>query len=167
MRTFLSSLFLSGFLVAAISAGVAWGLSAWLPFLATFGIIFVAIFVGMFIYNSNRERRMEVDQAAIYAKAELLDHRNTVVIECPCKNNSFEMQVFPNEVNEYTCETCKNKFYINMVIEPILKTEPINLDNAYNVFQALHEAVEADVDESRDFWNKVELPDEGTGVSSQ
>ena len=54
-----------------------------------------------------------------------------------------------------------------MVIEPILKTEPINLDNAYNVFQALHEAVEADVDESRDFWNKVELPDEGTGVSSQ
>ena len=156
-RTFWTSLIISVFLVGAAAGSIAWVLSAWLPFLMTFVIAFLGIFAGFFLNNSRKERQIESDQLEIYGKADLLDHRNTVVIECPCKNNSFEMQVYPNELNSYTCGVCNNKFNLDLRIEPVLQTEPVNLDNAYAVFKALSERGEdaADSDEARKLFEKL------------
>jgi len=125
-------------LVGIFSGGIALLLSPFIPsWWTTFGISFIAIFAGMFIRNSQKERKIEADQLEIYAKADLLDHRNTVLIECPCNNNSFSMQVYPNELNSYTCTVCNNKFNLDLRIEPVLQTEPMNLDSAYSIFKEL------------------------------
>jgi hypothetical protein len=75
-----------------------------------------------------------------YSKLTVLDERNEVIITCPCQQNTFKMHVYPNSDNEYTCDVCKNSFYIRTSIDPILQTQPINLQNTYRIFEQLVES---------------------------
>jgi glutathione peroxidase-family protein len=134
-------------MVFTIAFGVAWCLSPWLSFWGTFTGVSLTVMTGWFLVNSHRERRMEVALNEQAAKEELFDDRNVVLITCPCQQNTFPMQLFVNDVNEYVCDVCKNKFTINVVYDPILQTEPINTEQAYAIFQKLKEQERAEEEE--------------------
>lgn len=139
LRGFVISLIISLFVVSAIAISAAWMLSAFLPFWQTAGACALLIFTGAFLWHSQRERRFEVALAERVAKEAIFDERNVVGVVCPCNQNTIPMELYVNEPAEYVCDVCKNKFFVNVKIDPILQTEPINLDNAFQVFQQLKE----------------------------
>ena len=138
-RTFVYSLLLSILIVGALSGGIAWLLKPVLPFWPTLTLLFVGIFAGAFVWNSQRERRMEVAAAERLAKEQLFDQRNMAMITCPCNQNTFPMPVYVSEEASYVCDVCKNRFNVNVILDPILQTDPVNLDTSYQIFQQLKE----------------------------
>jgi|GEM_PF-4026151 len=139
IRKFALSVFISVLLVGIVAFGITWCLSPWLSFWPTFGSVFLSVATGWFVLNSARERRMEIAVEEQLAKQEIFDERNITMVTCPCQQNTFPMQLFVNEVNEYVCDVCKNRFVINLTPEPILQTDPVNLEQTYTIFQQLQE----------------------------
>jgi ABC-type multidrug transport system fused ATPase/permease subunit len=137
MRSFLISLTLSLIIVLALAAALAWLLTAWMSFLPTFVSIAVVVFVIAFVFNSYRERKVEVAMLTRIANEDIFDSRNTATIVCPCNNNTMDLQLFVGQQNTYTCEVCKNRFLVHLHYEPILQTDPVNLENSYKLFQML------------------------------
>lgn len=136
-KQFAISLLFSVLMVCVPAVGVAFLLTPVLPFWPAFGACAVIIFSGTMITKSVLQKKQEVAEAQFYANVDLEDARNTVLITCPCQQHTFPMQVYPNVDNEYVCDVCKNKFSIEVKIEPVLQTDPMNLDNAYKIFEEL------------------------------
>lgn len=136
-KTFALSLLLSLVVVCLPAAGIAFLLSTILPFWPAFVAVAITIWSTISITKSVLQKKQEAAEAEVLSKLNFEDARNTILITCPCQQNTFPMQVYPNADNEYVCDVCKNKFSLDVKIEPILQTIPVNLDNAYKIFEEL------------------------------
>lgn len=136
-KQFIASLLASLIVVGGFSLGLAALLSPVLPFWITFASFTIIIWAGVTAVKSIIQQKKELAELEILKKIDFEDDRNTVLITCPCQQNTFAMQVYPTIENEYVCDVCKNKFTVGVTVEPVLQTNPINLDNAYKIFETL------------------------------
>lgn len=146
VKQFVLNLILSIIMVCVPAASVSYLLSPILPFWLSFFAISVLIWTSITLIKSIILSKKEAAEAELISKLDYEDERNTVLIGCPCQQNTFQMKVYPSGNNEYTCKVCKNKFYIDVNLVPTLQTEPLNLDNAYKVFEELVKKDPKDVD---------------------
>jgi hypothetical protein len=135
-KPFILSLILSILVVCIPSAALAFILAG--SFAGSFIYYFVAFTVFLWSIIGIIKSIIQ-NKAEMYSKLSFVDERNEVTITCPCQQNTFKMHVYPNSDNEYTCDVCKNSFYIKCVLDPIMQTQPMNLENTYKIFQQLVE----------------------------
>lgn len=90
-----------------------------------------ALILQFVIHNIFLSRKLQVlveDTAAIDEVISL----QTSTVSCPCGQFSFYTPIFINSDNIFTCEKCKSKFRVEVTLDSILITEPLNLETAYN-----------------------------------
>jgi len=136
-KQFIASLIASILVVGVIAASLSYLLTPILPFWLSFFALSVLVWSSITLVKSYFNKKQEAAELEILAKLDFEDERNKVTITCPCQQNTFNMQVYPSVENEYTCNVCKNRFLVNVTTEPVLQTDPVNLDNAYKIFQTL------------------------------
>jgi len=92
-----------------------------------FGIQFVVSFI-VSSYKINKIRDLSEE---FQAEIDQLINLSEVTIACPCGNNTFTENIFPNLESTYNCEKCNNSFKIDVNITPTLTTHPIDINKTF------------------------------------
>lgn len=120
-------------IVLAISAGVGFVLANfigfWQGFIATIIVQFIASY-GIAFFRTPKVEQVENNEAQ-----QLIDLQ-TVEIACPCTHVVSRSPIFFGINNEFVCTKCNSKFRVDLSYEPVLVTEPLNVENAYNFLKS-------------------------------
>ena len=88
-------------------------------------------FVGSFIVSSYKINRIQILSSEFQAEIDQLASLSEVTIACPCGNNTFTENIFPNVESTYNCEKCNNEFKIDVNITPTLVTTPVDVNKTF------------------------------------
>ena len=88
-------------------------------------------FVGSFIASSYKINKIQILSSEFQAEIDQLVSLSEVTIACPCGNNTFTENIFPNVESTYNCEKCNNEFKIDVNITPTLVTNPVDVNKTF------------------------------------
>jgi|TARA_R110002124_G_scaffold103480_1_gene252563 hypothetical protein len=88
-------------------------------------------FVGSFIASSYKINKIQILSSEFQAEIDQLVSLSEVTIACPCGNNTFTENIFPNVESAYNCEKCNNEFKIDVNITPTLVTNPVDVNKTF------------------------------------
>jgi len=120
-------------IVFAISAGVGFVLANFIGFWQGFIATIIAQFIAS--YGIAFFRTPKVEQADTNEVQQIIDLQ-TVEIACPCSHIVSKSPIFFGINNEFVCTKCSSKFRVDLSYEPVLVTEPLNIENAYNFLKS-------------------------------
>ncbi len=104
-------------------------------------------FVGSFIASSYKINRIQLLSSEFQAEIDQLASLSEVTIACPCGNNTFTENIFPNVESTYNCEKCNNEFKIDVNITPTLVTNPVDINKTFaDLTKETDKALSGDVD---------------------
>lgn len=122
-------------LTLLVSVGIGYALSDVLGFLQGTILVFILQLVGFYFYNSkNSQVKAQIEEQYNIVVSELLE-KSYVNVICPCGNVNEKTLFFELEDTNFTCEKCSSRYRVEMVLNPVLLTEPANLENAFNVIK--------------------------------
>jgi|15BtaG_2_1085339.scaffolds.fasta_scaffold87477_1 transcription elongation factor Elf1 len=105
-------------------------------------------FVGSFIASSYKINRIQLLSSEFQAEIDQLASLSEVTIACPCGNNTFTENIFPNVESTYNCEKCNNEFKIDVNITPTLVTNPVDINKTFaDLTKETDKALSGDVDD--------------------
>ena len=105
-------------------------------------------FVGSFIASSYKINRIQILSSEFQAEIDQLASLSEVTIACPCGNNTFTENIFPNVETTYNCEKCNNEFKIDVNITPTLVTNPVDINKTFaDLTKETDKALSGDVDD--------------------
>ena len=105
-------------------------------------------FVGSFIASSYKINRIQILSSEFQAEIDQLVSLSEVTIACPCGNNTFTENIFPNVESTYNCEKCNNEFKIDVNITPTLVTNPVDINKTFaDLTKETDKALSGDVDD--------------------
>tara|TARA_R100000781_G_scaffold69958_1_gene43981 strand:+ start:880 stop:1350 length:471 start_codon:yes stop_codon:yes gene_type:complete len=105
-------------------------------------------FVGSFIASSYKINRIQLLSSEFQAEIDQLASLSEVTIACPCGNNTFTENIFPNVETTYNCEKCNNEFKIDVNITPTLVTNPVDINKTFaDLTKETDKALSGDVDD--------------------
>lgn len=105
-------------------------------------------FVGSFIASSYKINKIQILSSEFQAEIDQLVSLSEVTIACPCGNNTFTENIFPNVESTYNCEKCNNEFKIDVNITPTLVTNPVDINKTFaDLTKETDKAVSNDTDE--------------------
>ena len=105
-------------------------------------------FVGSFIASSYKINRIQILSSEFQAEIDQLASLSEVTIACPCGNNTFTENIFPNVESTYNCEKCNNEFKIDVNITPTLVTNPVDINKTFaDLTKETDKALSGDVDD--------------------
>lgn len=129
------TIFLSLLITIAFSLLVGFGLSSFLGFAQGAVLAFVIQVIGFYIYNNSKI----TDVAKIREEQDLIVNeiivKSVLPVTCPCGHINGNSPFFEIQETVFACEKCNSKFRLEIVVNPVLLTEPANLENAFNVIK--------------------------------
>lgn len=117
-------------------------------FLESTCLAFGIQFVGSFIASSYKINKIQILSSEFQTEIDQLVSLSEVTIACPCGNNTFTENIFPNVESTYNCEKCNNEFKIDVNITPTLVTNPVDINKTFaDLTKETDKAVSNDTDE--------------------
>lgn len=114
-----------------ISLGFGYALSNFFGLLQGTVLAFLAQLILFYVYSLTKQNNINrVEEEHFNIIKEIAD-RSLVNVECPCGVKSDQVPYFDIADATFTCEKCSSKFRVEVVFNPVLLTEPLNLENAF------------------------------------
>lgn len=129
------TILLSLLITITFSLLVGFGVSSFLGFAQGAVLAFVIQVVGFYIYNNNKILDIDkVREEQDIIVTEIIQ-KSVLSVPCPCGHINGTSPIFEIQDTSFSCEKCNSKFRIEVVVNPVLLTEPSNLENAFNVIK--------------------------------
>lgn len=122
-------------IVFAVSTGVGFVLKEFIGFWEGFILAVIVQFIASYGIATFKNTSKETVEAVVDNSQQLIDLQ-TVEITCPCGNIVSKSPIFFGLDNGFVCNKCSSKFRVELSYEPVLVTEPLNIENAYNFLKS-------------------------------
>ena len=130
----------------------------------TISLILGCIFLGLYLYGrhslkNRRELLHKEEEEIIQDVSEQLDNinqqleaavisiqeMNSVVFDCPCSHNTIRTFIdLSKKENTFVCPECKNEYYIDITMVPILKGKIVDEHGMYKLLSSKFESAKND-----------------------
>jgi hypothetical protein len=131
MKQFITLLVASLLIVGLIAFGFSILLANLIGFWSSFIGLFILLWGAAFFYKDWDIRRTKHAELVYQAKRDYIDERNIAQIECPCGKTVISKELFVNDLggdNEYSCTACHSTYKVEITADPVLITNPVNID---------------------------------------
>ncbi|NBP16695.1 hypothetical protein EBU95_20285 [bacterium] len=125
--------------VATVSCLIGYGVSNIFGFWHATTLAFVIQFIGFFIYNGHIVNKRKIETEYLINERLTVLSKNFVNFLCPCGNKVFEEVIYLNTENIFKCDKCDNDIEVGITISPIIKTQPLNIEETYSKLQKVNQ----------------------------
>lgn len=115
----------------------AFSLSRVLGFWESFCICTILQFVLFYIYNNFTINNQKLKHEQIINERLDILSKNVISFQCPCGKKNFEEIIYINEENTFRCDKCNEDIKLDIVLTPIVKTTPIDIEETYSKLQSI------------------------------
>ncbi|MGA1049793.1 MAG: hypothetical protein ACO3UU_17445 [Minisyncoccia bacterium] len=132
MNTAIKTIIISIIITIIISTGFGFALAKNLGFWQGTVLAFLTQIILFYVYSLVRQNKTEKLEEEHFAIISEIEQRSLIDVVCPCGVRGDQIAYFDLEDATFTCEKCSSKFRVEVVFNPVLLTEPLNLENAFN-----------------------------------
>jgi hypothetical protein len=131
MRSAIQTIIISLIITIAISFGFGFALSSFLGFFQGTVLSFLIQIILFYVYSSIKQNNTTKIEEEHFNIIREIAERSLVNVECPCGVKNEQIPYFDIADTSFTCEKCSSKYRVEVVFNPVLLTEPLNLENAF------------------------------------
>ena len=126
---------LSLVLILIVSISIGFVLQHIIGFWQGFAAAIITHFLVIVFNISKIKQEHHNDDDVAQAAFNNLLQTQVIKTTCPCGQVTSEIPVLINSDNVVLCTKCNSKFRINITFDTVLLTEPLNLENAFDVLK--------------------------------
>ena len=131
MNSAIKTILLSLLITIVISTGFGFVFSNTLGFLQGTILAFLTQIILFYVYSLTRQNNISRVEEEHFNILNEIAQRSLVEVACPCGVKGEPIAFFDLEDTSFTCEKCASKYRVEVVFNPVLLTEPLNLENAF------------------------------------
>jgi uncharacterized membrane protein len=131
MNTAIRTIIISLIITVIISTGFGFVLSTTLGFWQGTILAFLAQIILFYVYSLAKQNNISKIEEEHFNIISEIAQRSLIDVVCPCGVKGDQIPFFDLEDASFTCEKCSSKYRVEVVFNPVLLTEPLNLENAF------------------------------------
>jgi len=131
MNTAIRTIIISLIITIIISAGFGFVFSNILGFLQGTILAFLVQIILFYVYSLVKQNNISKVEEEHFSIISEIAQRSLVDVVCPCGVKGEPIAYFDLEDASFTCEKCSSRYRVEVVFNPVLLTEPLNLENAF------------------------------------
>lgn len=131
----IKQIFISLIVTLLVSFLFAFGLSKVFGLWQAFSLACIGQYVIFFFYNNYIISRRSVQREELINERLDILSKNVVSFQCPCGKHVFDEVIYINDENVFKCEKCNEQIKVEIGLTPIVKTNPLNVAEAYSKLQ--------------------------------